>query len=106
MVNFDQAEGLRRMLHGAKPRFVTFLSSLGNDEKNAMLVNLSTGLSNLGHDVVLLDARVQGTGVARWLDTSINATGDSQDCPGFSVGQSVALSKYHGNFSAKCFTTD
>lgn len=74
MVNFDQAEGLRRMLHGAKPRFVTFLSSLDNDEKNAMLVNLSTGLSNLGHDVVLLDARVQGTGVARWLDTSINAT--------------------------------
>lgn len=74
MVNFDQAEGLRRMLHGVKPRFVTFLSSLGNDEKNAMLVNLSTGLTNLGHDVVLLDARAQGPGVARWLETSISAT--------------------------------
>lgn len=74
MVNFDQAEGLRRMLHGAKPRFVTFLSSVRDDEKNAMLVNLSTGLSTLGHDVVLLDARLQGTSAARWLDASVGAT--------------------------------
>ena len=78
MVNFDQAEGLRRMLFGAKPRFVTFLSALANDEKNATLVNLAAGLGRLGNDVVLLDARKNepssGPSVAWWLDKQIDAT--------------------------------
>ena len=74
MVNFDQAEGLRRMLYGARPRFVTFLSALPSDEKNATLVNLSAGLSRLGHDAVLLDARENGASVARWLEKQIETT--------------------------------
>lgn len=74
MVNFDQAEGLRRMLFGAKPRFVTFLSALTGDEKNATLVNLSAGLARLGNDVVLLDARTNGSSVARWLEKHIDTT--------------------------------
>ena len=62
------------MLFGAKPRFVTFLSALSADEKNATLVNISAGLSRLGSDVVLLDARCSGTGTARWLDQQIDVT--------------------------------
>jgi len=62
------------MLFGAKPRFVTFLSALSADEKNATLVNLSAGLSRLGRDAVLLDARCSGAGTAGWLDRQIDAT--------------------------------
>ena len=74
MANIDQAEGLRRMLFGAKPRFVTFLSALTNDEKNATLVNLAAGLGRLGNDVLLLDARTSGGSAARWLDKAIDVT--------------------------------
>jgi flagellar biosynthesis protein FlhG len=38
--NFDQAEGLRRMLAGPQPRIVTFLSATPQDDKGSMLVNL------------------------------------------------------------------
>ena len=62
------------MLFGAKPRFVTFLSALTGDEKNATLVNLSAGLARLGNDVVLLDARTNGSSVARWLEKHIDTT--------------------------------
>ena len=62
------------MLFSAKPRFVTFLSALTSDEKNATLVNLSAGLGRLGNDVVLLDARRNGPSVARWLEKQIDAT--------------------------------
>lgn len=74
MANFDQAEGLRRMLFSAKPRFVTFLSALTSDEKNATLVNLSAGLFRLGNDVMLLDASQHGTSLARWLEKRIDST--------------------------------
>ena len=76
MVNFDQAEGLRRMLFCAKPRIVTFLSALDMDEKNATMINLSTGLGRIGQDVVLLDARrgSSGTGTAGWLGRSLQTT--------------------------------
>jgi len=74
LANFDQAEGLRRMLFGARPRFVTFLSALSLDEKNATLVNLSAGLARQGNDVVLLDARASGMSTARWLEHQINTT--------------------------------
>ena len=55
--NIDQAEGLRRMLAGPKPRIVTLLSVLGTAEKNAMLTNLTASLAQLGSDAVLVDAR-------------------------------------------------
>ncbi|MDR3392929.1 MAG: antiactivator of flagellar biosynthesis FleN protein [Sulfuriferula sp.] len=55
--NMDQAEGLRRMLAGPKPRIVTLLSALGTAEKNAMLTNLTASLVHLGGDAVLVDAR-------------------------------------------------
>ena len=43
--DFDQAEGLRRMLAGPKPRIVTFLSATEQDDKGAMLVNLGASLA-------------------------------------------------------------
>ena len=55
--NIDQAEGLRRMLAGPKPRIVTLLSVLGTAEKNAMLTNLTASLAQLGSLAVLVDAR-------------------------------------------------
>ena len=48
--DFDQAEGLRRMLAGPKPRIVTFLSATPQDDKGAMLVNLGASLARAGND--------------------------------------------------------
>ncbi len=58
--DFDQAEGLRRMLAGPQPRIVTFLSATPQDDKGAMLVNLSASLARSGSDVLLVDAAQDG----------------------------------------------
>ncbi len=65
MANFstDQAEGLRRMLAGPRPRIFTFLSALPGNEKNAMLTNLGASLVRCGSDVLLLDARTAAGGI-------------------------------------------
>lgn len=65
--DFDQAEGLRRMLSGPKPRIVTFLSATPSDDKGAMLVNLGASLVQSGNDVVIVDACEYDYGVARRL---------------------------------------
>ncbi|MEO7497268.1 MAG: antiactivator of flagellar biosynthesis FleN protein [Massilia sp.] len=65
--DFDQAEGLRRMLAGAKPRIVTFLSATPEDDKGAMLVNLGASLGRAGNDVVIVDACEYDYGVAQRL---------------------------------------
>jgi flagellar biosynthesis protein FlhG len=65
--DFDQAEGLRRMLAGPKPRIVTFLSATPADDKGAMLVNLGASLAQSGDDVLLVDACTRDYGVARRL---------------------------------------
>lgn len=77
MDKIDQAEGLRRILCGAKPRFITFLSALSNEEKNATVVNLSAGLGQLGNEVLLLDMRsnaVNQPSVINWLEAGISST--------------------------------
>ena len=68
--NFDQAEGLRRMLAGPKPRIVTFLSVLADEEKSAMLVNLGASLVQAGSDVLVVDARATSSGIAGRLGGS------------------------------------
>lgn len=75
MANFhtDQAEGLRRMLAGQRPRVFTFLSALPDEEKNAVLANLGASLVRSGSDVLLLDARTAG-GVAEQLDAPRRAS--------------------------------
>jgi len=65
--DFDQAEGLRRMLAGPKPRIVTFLSATPEDDKGAMLVNLGASLAQSGNDVMIVDACERDYGVARRL---------------------------------------
>jgi flagellar biosynthesis protein FlhG len=65
--DFDQAEGLRRMLAGPKPRIVTFLSATPGDDKGAMLVNLGASLAQAGDDVLIVDACARDYGVARRL---------------------------------------
>lgn len=65
--DFDQAEGLRRMLAGPKPRIVTFVCTMPADEKAAMLFNLGASLTGAGCDVVLLDACAPGRGISSQL---------------------------------------
>jgi flagellar biosynthesis protein FlhG len=72
--DFDQAEGLRRMLAGPRPRIVTFLSVLRDEEKNAMLANLGASLVQAGSDVLLVDARSVSSGVASRFDATRRAT--------------------------------
>jgi flagellar biosynthesis protein FlhG len=72
--DFDQAEGLRRMLAGPKPRIVTFLSATPDDDKGAMLVNLGASLAHAGNDVLIVDACERGYGVAQRLGVSGGAS--------------------------------
>jgi len=72
--DFDQAEGLRRMLAGPEPRIVTFLSATAQDDKGAMLVNLGASLARAGNDVLLVDARAGEDGVAARLGVACGAT--------------------------------
>ncbi|MGJ7914641.1 MinD/ParA family protein [Massilia sp. LXY-6] len=65
--DFDQAEGLRRMLAGPKPRIVTFLSATPQDDKGAMLVNLGASLAQSGNEVLIVDACERDYGVAQRL---------------------------------------
>lgn len=70
----DQAEGLRRMLAGPKPRIFTFLSATSIAEKSTMLVNLGASLAAGGSAVVLLDACASANGIARRMGAELQAT--------------------------------
>lgn len=64
---FDQAEGLRRMVAGPRPRVLSVLSSAPGSEKTALLVNLSASLAHAGSSVLLVDACHRERGVAARL---------------------------------------
>ncbi len=66
--DFDQAEGLRRLLAGPKPRIFTFLSVTSDEEKSATLINLSATLARSGSNVLLADARAKYRGVGTRLE--------------------------------------
>jgi len=70
----DQAEGLRRLLAGPRPRIVTFLSAALPSEKSAMLVNLGASLAESGREVALLDACISEFGIARRMGVDLRAT--------------------------------
>jgi flagellar biosynthesis protein FlhG len=72
--DFDQAEGLRRMLAGPAPRIVTFLSATPEDDKGAMLVNLGASLARAGNDVLIVDACEREYGVAQRLGVDRGAS--------------------------------
>lgn len=65
---YDQAEGLRRMLAGPKPRVYTFVSAIDDEDKNAMLVNLGASMVRTGSTVLMLDARLTSRGVTSQMD--------------------------------------
>ena len=69
--DFDQAEGLRRMLAGPRPRIVTLLSATPHEDKGAMLVNLGASLARAGNDLLLVDA---GGGIAAHLGVAGGAS--------------------------------
>ncbi|MDL2284961.1 antiactivator of flagellar biosynthesis FleN protein [Oxalobacter sp. OttesenSCG-928-P03] len=60
---FDQAEGLRRMLGEPRQRIYTFLSTLPHRNKNHLLFNLAASLSRSGSSVLLMDATCSREGV-------------------------------------------
>jgi len=62
------------MLAGPKPRIFTFLSATPDDEKSALLVNLSASLVKSGNQVLLFDARSGSRGVSSRLDMPHGAT--------------------------------
>ena len=66
--DFDQAEGLRRLLSGPKPRVFTFLSVTPDAAKSTVLINLAATLARSGSDVLMLDARAKYRGVASALE--------------------------------------
>jgi flagellar biosynthesis protein FlhG len=65
--DFDQAEGLRRMLAGPRPRIVTFLSATPEDDKGAMLINLGASMAQAGNEVLIVDSCEREYGVAQRL---------------------------------------
>ena len=68
MANFDQAEGLRRLLAGPKPRVLSFLSVLEEEDKSAMMVNLGVSLARQGSEILMVDARSSGNSIGAWLN--------------------------------------
>ncbi|RJG20403.1 MinD/ParA family ATP-binding protein [Massilia cavernae] len=112
--DFDQAEGLRRMLAGPKPRIVTFLSATPQDDKGAMLVNLAASLAHAGNDVLLVDACEGNNGVAARLGLDGGAsllTVARQECAlnqvihqapqGFGVASMTRGDRMAGHYSAQ-----
>ncbi|WP_395012401.1 MinD/ParA family protein [Undibacterium sp.] len=74
MVNYDQAEGLRRMLEGPKLRVLTFLSALPDSDRNGMLINLSASFARQGKNTLMVDAKSSGSGLSAWLNLKSDQT--------------------------------
>ena len=70
----DQAEGLRRMLAGPKPRIISLVSAVGVAEKSGVLLNLASSLTRAGSDVLVLDACVPTNALAQRLGVARAAT--------------------------------
>jgi Mrp family chromosome partitioning ATPase len=73
LANVDQAEGLRRMLAGPKPRVFTFLSALKDNEKSEMLVNLGVSVARQGQQILMVDAR-SSSDIGAWFNASRERT--------------------------------
>ena len=71
---FDQADGLRRILAGSKPRIVTFLFADTGEQKCTLLANLGASLARAGSTVVLLDACPAERGFTGRIAASLSAT--------------------------------
>jgi flagellar biosynthesis protein FlhG len=72
--DFDQAEGLRRMLAGPRPRVISFFTATAAEERSHLLINLATSLTKAGKDVLVVDARSSLRGVSSRLGVTSGAT--------------------------------
>ncbi len=70
----DQAEGLRRILAGPKPRIVSLVAAVGTADKAILLLNLASSLTRAGSDVLLLDACSPSNALAQRLGAARAAT--------------------------------
>ena len=68
MANYDQAEGLRRMLEQPKLRIITFLSALPDEDKSSMLINLADSLARAGKHTLMIDTKSSPRGIGEWMD--------------------------------------
>jgi flagellar biosynthesis protein FlhG len=74
LASFDQAEGLRRLLECPKPRVLTFLSALKEEEKSGMLINLGASLARQGQEVLMVDAKSSRNSIGAWLNADVDQT--------------------------------
>ena len=74
MANFDQAEGLRRMLELPKKRVLTFLSALPESERNGTVINLSASLARKGKHTLMVDAKTSASSLSAWLNLQADQT--------------------------------
>ena len=74
LANFDQAEGLRRMLEVPKLRVLTFLSALPDSDRNGMLINLSASFAQQGKNTLMVDAKSSGSSLSAWLNLKSDQT--------------------------------
>ncbi len=68
MANFDQAEGLRRMLEIPRLRVLTFLSALPDSDRNGMLINLCASFARQGKNTLIVDAKSSPSSLSAWLN--------------------------------------
>ncbi|MBC3808679.1 antiactivator of flagellar biosynthesis FleN protein [Undibacterium seohonense] len=74
MANYDQAEGLRRMLELPKLRVLTFLSALPDVDRNGMLINLSASFARQGKNTLMVDAKSSASSLSAWLNLKSDQT--------------------------------
>lgn len=89
--DFDQAEGLRRILAGPKPRIVTFISAASPIEKSGTLTNLGASMAACGNTVLLLDACLAPRGIAAQLGLRPGATLQDVACQERALNEVVQL---------------
>ncbi|MDE2428710.1 MAG: antiactivator of flagellar biosynthesis FleN protein [Burkholderiales bacterium] len=62
------------MLAEPKPRVLTFLSALRDDDKGGTLVNLAASLARQGNQVLMVDARATQDSIGAWLNARHDRT--------------------------------
>lgn len=74
MANYDQAEGLRRMLEVPKQKVLTFLSALPESERNGTVINLSASFARKGKHTLMVDAKTSEASLSAWLNLKADQT--------------------------------
>lgn len=74
MLNFDQAEGLRRMLETPQKSVFSFLSAQPENERSGTVINLSAAFAARGQRTLIVDAKVSAYSVSAWLNLRTDQT--------------------------------